>query len=401
MSSPQRTTLAAGPQLQSIDAIPLRTLQAKSQEPPAQANASAPQAPYFTFQGVPQTNPFEPPSQPFTFEAAGPTYPAPALASSFSQVNPHSQSISTTMSDFESHLENLNLLDREFDEVQNQYCELRHEFELLREQSYFHFESGKVLALKREFEGVENQHLKLLHEFGLLRQPSDSDFDLEKVLRLERQVNDLQNQCLKLRPQVEYLRQQEALDEQERSSSPLPDPGPPAIDHEAEIRCLQREKEKKQTAAEQAHNDAKRTEVEVNLQKRRDEIVNRRREWWDKSKERAALPPRILRATPARIAAAAKSFTTGLNLLAQRPRHRPVVATTPPLSPLRVPLPRSPEQNDGNSETYERQPSPTPRSRGILRQPADDSECNQSPTLRKSVQFGKIVTYVEDGGDDK
>jgi hypothetical protein len=239
--------------------------------------------------------------------------------------------------------------------------------------------------------------------------------DLKKLHRLEGEVEDLQKRYSDVQRDVGLLTQQDEQD-RGRSSRHRPPPAPPA-DHKADQHRLRREEDYKKAAADKAHNDAKRVEVEVKRQVRCDDIEDKRKGWWHKNKQRTS-PVHWFPVTPATTAKPVTSFTT---TLACRPgssasqNSSSSLAVAPPVPtpspPSKIPLPnRSRSRSCSRSAERDAVEHPVrscdrPALKGILVQKVDGQTREPQTPLKflrfsNSVKVARIVDEPEDGDGD-
>jgi hypothetical protein len=221
----------------------------------------------------------------------------------------------------------------------------------------------------------------------------DSDNDWAKLHRLEDEVEDLHEKHSGLQREVHQLLGQQGEQVQGRSSRlPLLLPSPSPRDDGAELRRLRWQREFQEAAATKAYNDGRRTEVEVRRQAIRDGIEDKRKDWWDKNKERQASPPRNpFPISPATIAAPQTSFTT---TLAYRPASGP-----PP--PSRIPVPSRSLSHPRSLQRDKAVPSRVrPPRKGIFWNRDENLWIRPKPL--KFVRFNNVVHYREfsDDADD-
>ena len=358
----------------------------------------------FTFQPESQTNSFSPPTQQFTFEA-GPTNPTPVLSSAFTSLNTSAQSTSNLRA---NPLSNAQVSSQEYPAATSQPFTFQTSPTppFTPSSQAFTFQANP--AYPRPVLPSDCSPINARTHSN----PTDnaSEPDVSRLHRLERGVEALQNQYSNLQRETALLKEQNVQDKA-RTSQPRPDhpPSPSTIDPKAEFQRLQRPQEYQAAVAEQARKDAEQVEVEAKQQARRDDIGDKRRDWWYKNEDRNVSPLRhpfpVSRAT---VAAPETSFTT-------TPAYRPAAGPPPhnqwrltaqpipqtPLPPSRIPIPsqsqprsRHPERKATKRPTHWRD-KPTPK--GILCKPARD---DNRPNALKFVRFDPVLDFREDSGDE-
>lgn len=380
--------------------------------PPSISRENSPMAAFqpFTFQPESQTNPFSPPTQQFAFEV-GPTNPTPVPFSAFTSLNTSTQSTSNLRA---SPLSNAQVSSQEYPVQGISPTATSQPFTFQTSPTppfapasqAFAFQAGPAYprpVLSSDFSPINAR----THSNST---DNASENDVDRLHRLEREVEDLQNQYSNLQRETALLKEQNVQDRAKTPQSP-PDhpPSPPTIDPKAELRRLQCPQEFQAAAAEQAHKDAKRIEAEVKRQAQRDNIGDKRRDWWDKNEDRNVSPLRHpFPVSLATVAAPETSFTTTL-------AYRPAAGSPPhnqwrltaqsipqqPLPPSTIPIP---SQSRSRSRSLERKATKRvtrwrdkPAPKGILCNPARD---DNKPNPLKFVRFDPVLDFREDSGDE-
>jgi hypothetical protein len=364
----------------------------------------------FTFQSEYQTNPFSPPTQQFTFEVS-PTNPTPVLFSAFTSLNTSTQSTSNLRA---YPLSNAQVSSQEYPAqgISSVAASQPFTFQTSPTPPFtptsqaFTFQAN--LAYPKPVLSSDFSPINARTRSNSTDNASENDVD--RLRRLEREVEALQNQYSNLQRETALLKEQNVQERSRTSQSP-PDhpPSPPTIDPKVELRRVQRSQEYQAAVAEQAHKDAKRVEAEVKGQARRDDIRDKRRDWWDKNEDRNVSPLRHpFSISPATVAAPETSFTTTLAYrpAAGPPPHNQWCLTAQPipqqpLPPSRIPIP---SQSQSSSRYPEREvikrstrwrDKPAPK--GILCKPARN---DNRPNGLKFVRFDPVLDFREDSGDE-